>query len=166
MVTYKLVQLIQYHSNNLAAGLVRQVQLSERAGAYRNVPPQELHDAVCEIYRHLGTWLMNKSESDVEQRYTAIGGRRAEQNVPLSELVWVIVLTKRNLREFIEDMSFPGRLLDLEEKHELSLLLDQFFDQAIHAAVVGYEWAAEDRSLKDHPKEDRPATENQQKKAS
>jgi hypothetical protein len=117
--------------------------MSERAGSYRNVPPVELKEVVGEIYRHLGTWLLDKSESDVEQRYMAIGTRRAEQNVPLCELVWVIVLTKRNLWEFIEDVAFPGRAVEVSEKQELVQLLDQFFDEAIHGAVVGYEWATE-----------------------
>jgi hypothetical protein len=143
MLTFKLVHLIEYHSANLAAGLLRQVQKSERTGSYRNVPPLDLKERVQEIYYHLGAWLLDKSEGEIEQRYTAIGARRAEQNVPLSELVWVIVLTKRNLWEFIDDVSFPGRAVDVAEKQELLQLLDQFFDQAIHAAVVGYEWAIE-----------------------
>jgi hypothetical protein len=122
---------------------VRRVQMSERAGSYRNVSPVELEETVREIYQHLGSWLLSKSESDIEQRYTAIGTRRAEQDVPLSELIWVIVLTKRNLREFIEDVSLPGRVTDVSEKQELAQLLDQFFDQAMFAATIGYEWAAE-----------------------
>jgi hypothetical protein len=143
MLTYKLVHLIEYHSGNLAASLQHRVEHSERAGSYRNVPPQELQKVVSEIYHHLGTWLLNKTESDIQQRYTAIGARRAEQRVPLSELVWVIVLTKRNLYEFINDMSFPGRSVDAAEKQEMLQRLDQFFEHAIHAAVSGYERAVE-----------------------
>jgi hypothetical protein len=142
MLTYKLVHLIEYHADNLAASLSRRVRMSERAGSYRNVSPIELEDAVCEIYRHLGTWLMSKKNSDIEERYNAVGARRAQQNVPLSELLWVIVLTKYNLQEFIGDVTFPGRAVDADEKQELSLLLDQFFDQAMYAAAVGYESGA------------------------
>jgi hypothetical protein len=122
------------------------VQQSERAGSYDNVPPVELKGLVYEIYHHLGTWLLEKSEGDIEQRYTAIGARRAEQGVPLSELVWVIVLTKQNLWEFIDDVSYPDRAVDISEKQQLLHLVDQFFDQAIHAAVVGYEWSVQTRS--------------------
>lgn len=152
MLTYKLVHLIEYHSDGLAAGLLRKVQNSERVGSYRDVSLTELKERVREIYGHLGAWLIDKNESDIEQRYTAIGARRAEQGVPLSELVWVIVLTKRNLCEFIDDKSIPGRAVDISEKQELSQLLDQFFDVAIYAAVVGYEWAAEDRARKGNGK--------------
>ena len=143
MLTYKLVHLIEYHSGNLAAGLARRVEKCDRAPYYHNVPTAELQETVREIYHHLGTWLLSKSESDVEQRYTAIGTRRAEQNIPLSELVWVIVLTKRNLWDFINDVSFPGRAVEVTEKQELFEMIDKFFDEAIHAAVVGHEWASQ-----------------------
>lgn len=142
MLTYKLVHLIQYHSTRLAAGLVSRVQMSERAGSYRQVSPQELQETVGEIYGHLGSWLTTKSVAEVKRRYTAIGARREQQGVPLSELVWVITLTKQNLWEFIDDVSLPGRVVEAEERHELATLLDQFFDEAVHAAVVGYEWAS------------------------
>jgi hypothetical protein len=56
---------------------------------------------VYEIYRHLGEWLIGKDESHLEQRYLQIGARRACQRVPLSEVIWVIVLTKETLWEFI-----------------------------------------------------------------
>ena len=73
MLTHKLIHLIQYHSENLAASLVREVQMCERAGSYRNVSPEELKQRVFEIYHHVGEWLLNKSEADIEKRYIAIG---------------------------------------------------------------------------------------------
>jgi hypothetical protein len=145
MQTYRLVHLIQYHSDNLAASLLGQVQMSERAGSYRNVSPEELKERVFEIYHHLGAWLLDKSETDIEGRYMAIGARRAEQGVPLSELVWVIVLTKHTLSKFVEDVSVPGRVADTSEKQELLQRVEHFFDLAIHAAVVGYECASPKR---------------------
>jgi hypothetical protein len=151
MLTHKLINLIQYHSENLAASLLNQVQMSERSGSYRSVPPAELKEVVYEIYHKLGTWLLHKTDIDIEQRYLAIGARRVEQNVALNELVWVIVLTKRNLWRFIDDVSFPGRAADNTEKQEMVLLLDQFFDEAIHAAIVGYESAAQKKSRSTQP---------------
>jgi hypothetical protein len=145
-LTYKLVHLVQYHADHLAASLVRRAEMSERTESYRHVSTVELKERVYEIYHHLGTWLVDNSETDIEQRYMTIGSRRAEQDVPLSELVWVIVLTKRNLLEYINDLSFPGPTVEASEKQELSQRLERFFDEAIHAAVVGYECAAQKRT--------------------
>ncbi len=148
MLTYRLVRLTETHSDVLANGLLRKVQQSERTRGYCNVPPEELRQRVFEIYRHLGEWLLDKSEREVEQRYMEIGTRRAEQRVPLSDLVWAIVLTKENLWEFITDESIPERPVELFGRLELVQVLDQFFDRAIHAAVVGYE-----RAIMRHAKE-------------
>jgi hypothetical protein len=84
MLTYRLVRLIETHSDALARGLLHKVQRSEFTEAYSNVPPEELKQRVGEIYLHLGEWLLNKSEADIEERYTQIGTRRAHQKVPLS----------------------------------------------------------------------------------
>ena len=139
MQTFKLIHLIQYHSEKLSESLLRQVQMSERAGSYCNVSPVELKDRVYEIYHHLGSWLLGKNQEDIERRYNAIGARRGEQDIPLSELVWVVLLTKSTLYRFIDDVSPPGAAADIAEKQELLQRLDQFFDQAVYATVVGYE---------------------------
>jgi hypothetical protein len=127
MLTYKLVHLVQYHADNLAESLLRRAEMAKRAESYRNVSAVDLKERVYEIYHHLGTWLVDKSETDIEQRYIAIGSRHAEQDVPLGALVWVIVLTKRILCEYIDDLSFPGRAVDASQKQELLQRLDRFF---------------------------------------
>ena len=142
MLTFKLVHLIQYHSDRLADSLLCQVKMSGRARSYCNVSPVELKDRVHDIYRHLGSWLLDKRESDIDQRYAAIGARRTEQQVPLSELIWVIVLTKNTLYKFVDDVSVPGQVADIAEKQELLQRLSQFFDEAIYATTAGYEHAA------------------------
>ena len=99
MLAYRLVRLIETHSDGLAASLLNKVQTSELTRDYCKVPPDDLQLRVSEIYRHLGDWLLGKSEFDIKERYREIGARRAGQQVPLSQLVWVIVLTKENLWE-------------------------------------------------------------------
>ena len=68
MLVYRFVRLIEEHSDALANGLLHKVQRSSRIEAYPNVP-DELKQRVCGIYRHLGGWLLDKSEADIEQRY-------------------------------------------------------------------------------------------------
>ena len=86
MLAYRLVRLIETHSDALASSLLHKVQTSELTTGYRNVPPEELKQRVYEIYRHLGDWLLGKSEFDIEKRYLEIGAKRASQDVPLSQL--------------------------------------------------------------------------------
>ena len=141
MLAYRLVRLIETHSHALAAGLLHQVQSSELTRDYRKVPEEELKQRVYEIYRHLGEWLLGKTEFDINQRYREIGARRAEQNVPLSQLVWVIVLTKENLWEYLKHAAGMERPVEVFGELEMLQLLDQFFDRAILYAAQGYEKA-------------------------
>ncbi len=142
MLAYKLVRLIETNSDTLSAGLLAKVQNSELTRSYRNVPADDLKDRVFDIYRHLGEWLLGKGSSfDIEQRYEEIGTQRVHQGVPISELIWVIILTKENLWEFLQKESLPERPIEAFGELEMLKLLDQFFDRAIYYASVGYERA-------------------------
>ncbi len=141
MLAYRLVRLIETHSDALASSLLAKVQNSELVPAYRNVPAEELKQRVYEIYRHLGDWLLGKSEFDIEQRYEEIGTRRAHQGVPMSELTWVLILTKENLWEFLRKESVMERPSEVFGELEMLQLLDQFFDRASYYATLGHERA-------------------------
>ena len=143
IITARFVRLIEDHSDALASSLLEKVQRSAYCASFDKVPPEELKQRVCEIYRHVGEWLLHKNESDVEQRYMEIGRRRRQQGVPLSEVIWAIVLTKHNMWEFVLDEAYPDRPVEILGKQELLQLLDQFFDRAVHSAAVGYERAGE-----------------------
>src|ERR1700739_4931341 len=138
MLAYRLVLLIQTPSDGLAAGLLKRVQQSELTQDYAKVPAQDLERCVYEIYRHLGDWLLGKSEFDIKERYREIGARRAEQQVPLSQLIWVIVLTKENLWEYLKNEAGMERPAEVFGELEMLQLLDQFFDRAIFYASQGY----------------------------
>jgi hypothetical protein len=141
MMLYRLVRLIETHSQSLAESLLDRVQNSEFTRSFQNVPSAELQERVYEIYRHLGEWLIGKDECHLEQRYLQIGARRASQGVPVSELIWVIVLTKENLWEFIQKEAVLERPVEVFGELEMLQLLEQFFDRAIYYASVGYEQA-------------------------
>lgn len=142
MLAYRLVRLIETHSEALARGLLDRVQKCEfTRDYYSKVPPEELRSRVHEIYRHLGGWLLGKTETDIEQRYLEIGAHRYQQGVPLSELIWAITLTKENLWEFLKKESILDRPAEVFGEMEMLQLLEQFFDRAAYYAAQGYERA-------------------------
>ena len=67
--------------------------------------------------------------------------------MPLSELIWVIVLTKENLWDFIKKESVLERPVEVFGELEILQLLEQFFDRAIYHASVGYEREVADSAL-------------------
>jgi len=143
--------MIETRSQELAASLLDRVQNSRFTQNYRqNVPPEELKERVYDIYRHLGEWLNRKDKFDLERRYLQIGARRAGQQVPVSEVIWVIILTKGNLWDFIRKEAVLESPAEILGEMEMLQLLEQFFDRAIYYAAVGYE-------LAEHPLND-PST--------
>jgi len=141
MFSYRLVRLIESHADALAAGLEERALESSQVPHFKNVPAHELRERVYEIYRHLGEWLLGKNELDIEHRYREIGARRAHQNVPLSEVIQAIVLTKENLWDFLKSEAVMDRAIEIMGELELLQMLEMFFDRAIYYAAVGYEEA-------------------------
>jgi hypothetical protein len=139
MFSYRLVRLIESHADALAAGLEERVQTDRQVTHFRDIPAHELRERVYEIYRHLGEWLLDKNELDIEHRYREIGGRRAHQGIPFSEVVQALVLTKENLWDFLKSEAVMDRAVEIMGELELLQMLEMFFDRAIYYAAVGYE---------------------------
>jgi len=139
MFSYRLVRLIETHADALAKGLEERVQTSALVSHVRTIPGHELRERVYEVYRHLGEWLLDKNELDIEHRYREIGARRSRQGVPLSEVVQAIVLTKENLWEFLKSEAVIDRAVEIMGELELLQMLEMFFDRAIYYAAVGFE---------------------------
>ena len=141
MLAYRLVRLIELHSEGLAKSLRRKMEACHRCPAYKNVPEEELTQLVYEMYKHMGKWLLGKTEADIEHRYRAIGTKRAQQNVPLSQVIWVIALVKENLWEYLKQENVMERPAEVFGELEMLQLLEQFFDRAQYYAALGYEEA-------------------------
>lgn len=141
MLSRKLVNLIERHSDALATRLLEKVHRSKYTSSYSRVPAEELKARVSEIYQNLGQWLLHRTEADLQELYNGIGIRRYGQHVALSDMVWSIVLAKQTLWEFLESEGAPEGMTDVFGELDLLVVLGTFFDRATHWAVVGYESA-------------------------
>ena len=145
MLGTKMVRLIERHSAALSEGLAAQIRTSERTSDFRKIPAEDLQLAASELYRNLGEWLLQKTESDIANRFRAIAARRAGEGIRLHQFVWALMLTRDHLWHFLRREAFADSLLELYGELELNQLLNQFFDRAVYYAVAGYEEAEETR---------------------
>jgi hypothetical protein len=139
------MRLIETHADALAETLESRIASSERCVDYARVSGDELKTLVGGIYGQLGQWLVTKTEEDIERRYTMIGTRRAEQCVPVSQLLWCIVLVKENLWEYLRNNENLENTTQIFGELELMQMVDQFFDRAMYFAVRGHERVREAR---------------------
>jgi hypothetical protein len=139
MVALRLLRLIESHSDELSLELARKIHTSARTSDMRRIPPEEVQERICEILRHLSEWLLTKTGSEVERRYAELGARRAAQGISLSDFTWALIMTKEHLWEFLQRQGSVHSPVELYGEMELLWLLSQFFDQALCAAIEGYE---------------------------
>lgn len=140
MIALRLVRLIESHSDQLAHGLREKALASEKLAVFRaKVPAVEMEDRVYEIYRNIGDWLSQRTESEIETRYKELGARRASQGVPFSQFLCAMTLTRDHLWEFLMLHGLVDRTVELYQELELRQALDSFFDRATYYAAVGYE---------------------------
>lgn len=145
MLAHRLLKLIETHAEALTESLNARIAGSERCTDYRRVPSDELKTLVGGIYGQLSQWLVTRTEEDLERRYTMIGMRRAEQCVPVSQLLWCIVLVKENLWEYLKNNETLETTSQIFSELELMQMVDQFFDRAMYFAVRGHERVREAR---------------------
>ena len=137
LLAYRLVKLIETHSDGLARSLHERYRNDAKCSAYASVPEAELRSKVYEVYRHLGEWLLGKTEADIELRYLEIGAERARQGVPASQVVWMICLVRENLWDYLQKHAELEKPAEIFGEMELLEMLDQFFNRAIFYATLG-----------------------------
>jgi hypothetical protein len=153
MLTNRLIQLIENHSESLAQEALHDVLTNESTPSFRKVPRTELKPRIALLYQNLGKWLGCPNEDDIRQEYEDWGCTRFRQRIPFSEIVYVLMLTKKHLRKFIRehglvqfsgDRVTPDELVPVElyAIQELNYLVGDFFDKALYHLVRGYEAAA------------------------
>jgi len=125
--------------------LEARIARSERCEDYRRVSAVELKRLVSGIYGQLGQWLVAKTEEDIERRYTMIGSRRAEEGIPVSQVLWCIMLVKENLWEYLRNNENLENTAQIFGELVLTQMVDQFFDRAMYYAVRGHERVREAR---------------------
>lgn len=143
MFAVRLVHLIETHADKLSEALLDKLKnAGECSELVAKVPAHELKNRTHEIYSHLSDWLLSKTLSEVEERYTGLGVRRARQGVPFSQFLFAFQTTKQVLWDYflLEGLLEPE---DLIGEMELVRSLGQFFDRALYSAAMGYEQVQE-----------------------
>lgn len=135
----RLIRLIERNAEELTQGTVRKLQSSLLTKSYHNLPQHELYNRAYEVYHNLGRWLWEKSGDAVQSWYNGLGDERCEEAVPLTEVLWALVLTKERLLEYVASSVFADSAVELYQQQEFHMLVGHFFDRALCYTAEGYE---------------------------
>lgn len=139
MLSTRLVRMIEDHAEDLTREALDDIATNRRTAGYHSLSRHELQRRVYDVYRNLGRWLGDESETRIESTYGELGRSRRGEGIPLSQVVFALMLTKGHLWSFIRSAGLVGSAVDLYQEEELTLLLSRFFDKAIYHTVRGYE---------------------------
>jgi hypothetical protein len=157
MIFARLIELIENHATRLARDITEDLMSNDRTRSFRAVKRDDLEPRIVEVLQHLGTWIGNPRSERVQAEFTDWGGRRFGQGIPLSEIVYALIIFKRHLRRYIHDhglveASFPRAEGDyvlpmhLQSVQDLNATVGAFFDEALYNLARGYESARGDVS--------------------
>ena len=151
MLSRRLVQIIEDHAEQLARGLIDDLRSNNRTPHYHQLSREEIHLRTYGVYRNLGRWLNDETESAIESSYTQLGKTRLAEGIPLNEIVYSLGLTKNHLLEHIHFSGMVDSAVELHGDRELQRLVGRFFDKAVYYTVKGFEqeagWQHPSRSL-------------------
>lgn len=136
-----LMRLIETHAEELADRLIHALRTNPRTTFLHQVSEAELKRRGFDLYHNLGRWLAEKSETEIEATYRENGRRRFLEGVPLSQLIYALILMKQHLWDFIRKNDLPETATNLYGEEQLEMMVGQFFDKALYHAVRGYEEA-------------------------
>ena len=153
MISAKLIELIEIHASNLTNDVARDLAANLRTPGFRAVPLEDLEQRVFQLFHHLGNWIGDPKSERAEAEFTEWGRRRFGQGIPLSEIVYAIILLKAHLSRYIQDhglidSSFPATEADyvlpvhMHSLQELNRMVSLFFDRALYHLALGFESAA------------------------
>jgi hypothetical protein len=153
MLLARLIWLIENHADSLTRATLDDLQTNPRTRSFHAIARDEMEARIYSLYRNLGRWIGTRDEARIETEYVDLGRSRRADGVPLSELVYAIILYKKHLRAFIQENSVledatdrpeHGELLPvlLYEIQELNYMVGHFFDAALYHMARGYEQAA------------------------
>jgi hypothetical protein len=130
MLVARLVALIEEHADELATSVARKVREDPRTSEYRRFSDEELLDRARDVYANLGRWLEEAPESEIEREYVALGRARRNEGVALSQVVMALLLTRRNLWQYVEGQGADSAL-ELRQQLDLEIIVVRIFDRAI-----------------------------------
>lgn len=153
MLSARLIELIQANAERLTRDVLKDYATNPRTRHWKVVPGAELEQRVISTYRNLGNWIGDPREETVQAEYEEWGRKRYRNGIPLSEVVYAVILLKQHLRRYIREHGLVEQSRDrlgsqeilpvhLYGIQELNSLVGDFFDKALYHLARGYEMEA------------------------
>ena len=97
MLSVRLIKLIETHAESLTHEVVADLLTNEHTPSYLRIPREELEQRAFAFYQNLGNWIGNPKDDAIRAEYEEWGRIRCRQGIPVSEIVYSLILRKNIL---------------------------------------------------------------------
>ncbi len=139
MLSDKLIWLVERQADHLGKRWARMLREHPATASYHNFNDEYLERSIREVYRNLSDYIEDAhSAEQLARLFMDIGVRRKTQGVPLHELVFAIILARRNIWNFIMEEETFSSAFKFHQVNEFWQRIMIFFDKNIYFVVHGY----------------------------
>ncbi len=140
MLSDRLAWLLEKQADRLTQGWVTMLKSNVNTTSYHSLEDDSLIERIREVYEKMSLWLdWEVSSRDLARYFMMIGQERREENVSMSEVVYAIILARRNLFDHLNRENISETALDLQRIIEFNTRVNYFFDKAVFFVIKGYE---------------------------
>lgn len=140
LLSDKLVELIEEHSERIAALWMEDVKNNETTPTYHVFDQELLFHRVFLVISHFGQWLSGSYHGqDIVSYYGNLGRERKKEGFGLSEVISALSLIKKHTWEFALSRGMWSKTIDIYMILELERRVSLFFDKATFYVAKGYE---------------------------
>ena len=139
MLISNLMLGIQSHAEKLTADFVSDLRSNPNTSHFGRVSHEDLSRGAITLYARLSDWLVNKNPEELEADFRARARRQRHAGVPLSEIVYAVILLKKQVWEFVKRNMVIDSIGDLYQRDEAFILVGEFFDRLFYVTALGYE---------------------------
>jgi hypothetical protein len=140
MISEKFVRLIKDNIDEIVKYWCNEIHDNETTPAFRAVDAQICVPYGTSLLQELGDWLDEKKKPmELKDFYIDLGKRRAQEGLPIEDVVSAHLLLKRHIWLFVLSHGFLSTAFELYQVLEINNRVVNFFDHVIYYTVYGYE---------------------------
>jgi len=103
MLSVRLIQLIETHAESLTREVVEDLLTNEHTLSFHRFSKVDLEPRVFRLLHDLGNWISDPNHRALRAECEEWGRIRHRQKIPVSEILYSMILTKQHLRRYIRE---------------------------------------------------------------
>lgn len=143
MLFSNLLHNIETHADKLTAEFVADLETNPKTWHFARIAHDDLASGATNLYGRLADWLGVRDHGALDADFTARAMRQRNAGIPLSEVLYAVILLKKHVWEFVKRNALVDSIDDLYQRDEAIILIAEFFDKLIYATALGYEGVEE-----------------------